>query len=754
MRQDQPKVVRIDQSAPEIPAAVSAAFPGAWLAPWLRAERKLRGAGYGDALCIAFERAGPACAEIIGPEPAIDMAEIVSSVAIKSGTKAAAQLCATAPMAAHRIGDAPRFRSWLNLMQRFAAMAPESVLPVLERSDALLARLTVTQLELWLLAGIRQAGVDPERRLAFFAFETPDASRLLAREADGLGFFDMDRKLKAYLTALYGQSLPIREAPPGRHDGAGRRASFGEGFIQMPAHFPGFRGAQAEALFRAALAHVGAHIRFTRSRFDVGGLKPLQIAVVSLIEDARVEHLAMREMLGLRRLWLQFHIAQASGALTAQSRFARLARALIDPDFEDRDGWVRKGRDLFFAAQPEWDDPSISREIGNLLGNDLGQLRIQFNAKSHVVQPPYRDDNLGLWRFPEDASTPPQEQAEILMDSVRIAQSETPEDADRTREDQQNRDTHTPVRPRGPEDDAPRTVVARYPEYDYEARHERAHWTTVVEYPAVPGPVDYIETVHARHAALIRRLTAMIRAAKVSRAERLKRQADGEVLDLDACIEAITALRGGDVPDTRVYQRIARRNRDLSISLLLDVSASTSDPVGDAGTSILDLLREATVVLSHAIASLDDPFAVAAFCSDGREDVRYVRIKDFGAPFDRKAGAALAGLRSGYSTRLGAALRHAGKDLVPRPSHRRLVLLVSDGEPSDIDCTDPAYLIEDAKRAVQRLAAQGIDVFCVGLGSGNTETLRRIFGRRGYVQISSVSALPERLASLYLRLTT
>lgn len=82
------------------------------------------------------------------------------------------------------------------------------------------------------------------------------------------------------------------------------------------------------------------------------------------------------------------------------------------------------------------------------------------------------------------------------------------------------------------------------------------------------------------------------------------------------------------------------------------------------------------------------------------------------------------------------------------------MLLVSDGEPSDIDCTDPAYLIEDAKRAVQRLAAQGIDVFCVGLGSGNTETERRIFGRRGFVQITSISALPERLAALYLRLTT
>ncbi len=747
-----PRLADPAEDTSSVPAAMRQAFDDDWLAPWLRAQTKLRDAGYGEPLVKAYGRAGLDCVGLIGAETVIGMADTLSSISIKSGVLAAERLCQVAPFAARAIGDAPRFRNWLNLMQRFAAMAPESTLAVLDRMEELLTRLNVAQLEAWLLAGIRQAGVDGEKRLDFFSLENPDALRLLEREAIGEGFFDMDRRLKAWFTALYGLRLPVQPAPLKRHDGVGRRASFGEGFIQMPAHFPGYHGDHAEALFRASLAHIGAHVRFTRRRFEVGKLKPLQVAVVSLIEDARVEQLAIREMPGLRRLWLQFHIAEASGVLTAESRFARLARALIDPHFEDPDGWVRKGRDLFLAAEPEWENSATSRAIGNLLGNDLGQLRIQFNAKSYVVQPPYRDDNLGLWAFPEDEN-PPQEQSEILLETARLRENTRSDQPDRTRNEPDDPADRTSVKPRAPDDPESGMPVARYPEYDYETRSERPDWTTVVEYPARRGPGSCIETIRDRHQDLIRRITAVIRSARVSRAQREKRQSDGEILDIDACIDALAALKAGEMPDPGVYQTVSRRRRDLAVSVLLDVSASTADPVGTEGATVLDLLRESTVVLSHAMATLGDPFSLAAFSSNGREDVRYTRIKEFGQPFDTSEGAALAGLSAGYSTRLGAALRHAGAGLSSQPTHRRLLLLVTDGEPSDIDCPDPRYLQEDARRAVQGLAARGMDVFCVGVGGANTETERRIFGRRGFVQIGSVDALPEKLAAIYMQLT-
>ncbi len=742
------RVAGADESA-DMPEHVRAAFPGEWLAPWLRALRKIEGAGYGAPLEAAFRTAGPSCAEIVGPEPAIDMADFLSAVTIKAGRRAGEALCAAAPAVARRFGDGPRFRSWLSLMQRFAAMAPESVLPVIERLESLLQRVNLSGLEAWLLAGVRIAGADRERRAAFFRMESPDAERLLDREAGETGFFDMERRMKAFMTALHGIHAPLREAPPGRHDGSQRRAGYGDGIIRMPASFPGFRGAQAEALYRASLAHISAHMRHSGARFPVGKLKPLQIAVVSLIEDARVEALAMREMPGLKRLWLPFHIAQSSGAMTAPSLFARLSRALIDPDFEDIDGWVRKGRDMFHAAADRIEDPGISRAIGNLLGNDLGQMRVQFNAKTYAVQPPYRDDNAGLWE-PDPDMTPPEDTEAVVVESARIRPSEEDE-PDRQREGDQPPDDTQRARSRPAEDPDTGIPVATYPEYDYQAGTERPDWTTVVEYPPQLGDPRFAQDVLERHADLAGRISALVRAARVGRPVRLRRQAEGETLDLDACIDALAGLRAGDMPDPRVYQIMARRSRDLAVAVLLDVSKSTGDAV--PGGTVLDLEREAVVLLAEAMGGMGDPFSIAAFSSNGRDELRYHRIKDFGEPPGRRIGAALAGLRPGYSTRLGAALRHAGASLASQPSFRRLILLVTDGEPSDVDCPDPAYLVEDARRAVQRLSAEGIDVFCVGLGARNTEQEARIFGQCGFVQIERIEALTEKLPALYLRLT-
>src|SRR5262249_17359132 len=151
-------------------------------------------------------------------------------------------------------------------------------------------------------------------------------------------------------------------------------------------------------------------------KFLIGRLKPLQIALISLIEDARVEALALRDLPGLRHLWLPFHTATPSLQATAASLMVRLARALIDPSYEDHDAWVSKGRALFAAAADRRTDPMTSREIGGLLGNDIGQMRLQFNAKSYVVEPVYRDDNLALWDF-GDQSDGQAEEIELPVDS-------------------------------------------------------------------------------------------------------------------------------------------------------------------------------------------------------------------------------------------------------------------------------------------------------------------------------------------------
>ena len=748
------KLVDGDAPARETLAeSIKDAFPEPTTAAWLRALRKLQGAGYGPSVSGAYESHAPKVARLIGPEPAIDLADLVSTVAIRSGRRAAECLSVAAEGVAIRYDDAAAFQRWMAIVTRFVGLAPESVVSVLERTDTVLARLSLESFESWLLAGVRNAGGDVERRREFFLIGNPEAERWMCREAGEVVFADRERPMKAYVDALFGVRVPIREPAANASEAARRRSSFGEGLIRMPPTFPGFIGDASDRIFRAALAHIGAHYRFTGGRFPLGKLKPLQVALVSLVEDARVEHLAMRTMPGLGRLWRPFHVAQPSGDMVAQSLFARLSRALIDADYADPNSWVEKGRTMFADRLSRIDDPAISREIGNLLGNDLGQMRIQFNAKTYVTEPAYRDDNLGLWDFGDDQNTA-EEQAEVIYETVRMSRNEDiePDQADRDRTEESDGDDAQRKARLSSASEEQGIPVARYPEYDHLTGRERAEWTTVVEYRPRPGPPDQAAMILERHQPLVDRLSRLIRAAKVSRPERMRRQLEGEVLDIDAVIDAAIARKSGDSPDPRVYQTTVRRYRDLSVLVLLDVSQSTADRVKGHVMSVLDLQREASVLLAHALEGIGDPFAIAAFCSNRRDDVRYMRIKDFGQPFDGLAQGLLTGVKPGYSTRLGAALRHAGADLRQQQTYRKLVLVVSDGEPSDIDCEDPKYLVEDARRAVQSLGTQGIDTFCVGLDSGGDAWLHHIFGR-SVLQLDRIERLPERLPMLYLRLT-
>ncbi len=727
-------------------------FPKAWEARWLRACRRLDQAGYGKGVVSSYTRNSCELADRIDPGDVLHLADVVSSVAIKSGKVAAQELPVAALRAADRLqGDEWLFRTWLGLMERFTHLAPESMLVVLQKMDYLLSRLNVTRLESWLLAGVRAAGADAERRFQFFTFADPEAERWLERESGSVTFADVQRELKIYMNALWGVRQPLRETSMHTPDHVWRRATFGGGVIHIPPSFPGYKGDQALDLYRASVAHIGAHLRYSGKPFPVLKLKPMQVAIISLIEDARVEQLAMREFPGLRRLWLPFHIALASGVMTAPSLLARLARALMDPDYRDGDGWIRRGREMVDASRDRW-DAEVSREIGGLLGNNLGQMRVQFNAKTYVVEPAYRDDNRGLWDFGEQQSAM-QMDSEMVFDSARIEELEDPEQPPDNERDElePGDDPATPVSIEVMEEDG--VPVARYPEYDYLTGRKRREWTTIVEFAPRPGPLRTIEDTLERYADVVNRIRLLISNARVSRPQRIRKQHEGDYLDIDACIESVIEQRLGEQPDPRVYSRTERRHRDLSVLTLLDISESTNDCVRGSKEKVIDIECQATALLAHAMSGLGDPFAIAAFCSNQREEVRYYRIKDFNADYDQRSRSWLAGLSGGYSTRLGAAIRHAGADIKTRLTHRRLILVLSDGEPSDIDILDRNYLVEDARDAVHSMAQDGIDVFCVALDTGGENYLTRIFGQRNFVRINKLESLPERLPMLYFRLT-
>lgn len=600
---------------------------------------------------------------------------------------------------------------------------------------------------------------DAAAQARYFALDTEEGRPLLQAEGGQTFFPDVERRLSLYLRALWGRNIKLRPVIHTEGAAAGRRAAIDGWTIRMPQTWRGCAGQPGVALYRAAAAHAASHIVFATQRFPVGSLKPLQVALVSLIEDARVEQLAMREFPGLRNLWKSFHVVQSSGALTAGSLMARLARALIDEDCEDGDPWVVKGRRLFFEQKEYWHEQSISRALGGLLGDDLGQMRVQFNFRTYMVEPAYRDDHQGIWDFGDMGEPAPDDDA-VVMQGARLADDDTNTGEEVTDEGEQP--------PPGEEEQVMRTAPTRrdealkeaalsppirYDEWDYMIGRERPSWCTLLEKPAPEGDPHAIEDILDRNQDLVNRVKYLVRAIQVQRPFRLNKRLEGDRLDLDACIRAAIELRSGIAPDPRVHEILGRQQRDLSVLVLLDLSQSTNDPVANDSGSILDLAREATVLLADAMARIGDSFAIHGFSSNGRHDVGYYRFKDFDRPYGDLSKARLAGMSGQLSTRMGTALRHAGSFLQDRRAHKKLILLVTDGEPSDIDVHDAQYLMFDAKKAVEENNRHGIFTYCMSLDPKADRYVSRIFGMRNYMVLDHIRRLPEKLPMLYMRVT-
>jgi Mg-chelatase subunit ChlD len=548
-------------------------------------------------------------------------------------------------------------------------------------------------------------------------------------------FSTIERRLTCYLRALWGQPVTFREAD-------GPRVSIVQGAIRMPRQAPVGVGGDGVTLYRAAAAHAAAHLAHSTEPFPLGKLRPIQVALVSLIEDARIERLAWRDMPGLRRLWLPFHTARPGGIPNAVSLMARLGRALIDPNYQDEDAWVFKGREMFEAETDRLSDPSISRSIGILLGNDLGQMRLQFDISGYLVEPPYRDDNTFLWDFPADSS-PPKAETAVL--------AQTPACENTTGSGSDGAPKDIPPPREAPAADVPDSRPYHYPEWDYVIGIHRPAWCTLWERPAEPGDARAIDDILARHEDIVRRVNRLVKSARVGHAARLRRQVEGNDLDLDACITAMADMRAGRAPSPYVYQRPGHTRRDLAVLWLLDLSRSTNHFVATAGTTVLALAREATAVVAEAIDTTGDSFAVHGFDSSGREDIGYYRFKDFDEPYAKPPRARLAAMTGRRSTRMGAALRHAGHLLRGRHAARKLIVLVTDGVPHDIDVHDRWYLALDAKRAVEEQTRAGIATFCVSLDPGADRYVTRIFGAGSYLVLDQLRRLPEKLALVYLR---
>ena len=564
---------------------------------------------------------------------------------------------------------------------------------------------------------------------------------------------ELPRAPERFVRALWGFELRVAPLPTPSNQALARRPRFVGKRLWLPASpLVGVPGSFNDYLF-AACAHISAHLRFGAPRFEVKSLKPAQIAIISLLEDARVERLATAQYPGLQRLWAPYHQARAEGAKTSSSLLGRLARALHDEAYLDDDEWVNKGRQLFLQGHRRWHDTNLCRELGGVLGNDLGQMRVQFNAKDYVVQPAYRDDNVGLWLFEHESSadgTPFESEA-----VRRIESDQAPKQGERGAKTNPARhgsasEPASAVQSAATSEPA---SVTRHAEWDYVIQRERPAFCSVRDRPIAPGDAARVASTLARYAAVRKRLERSALRLADRRPLQVRRLLDGDRLDLSASIAALVAGRSAAQPDPRVYRRLRFLLEPPALLLLLDLSESLNARAPRGSSTLLELAESASSLLATSLASLSSDFAIHGFSSNGRHDVGYCRFKDFDAPYDEHARARLAGMRAQLSTRLGTALRHAGQALATRKARRKLLLVVTDGEPSDVDVHDPEYLLFDAKQATTGNRRLGVTSFCIGLEANAQKSVHRIFGAGNYTLVDQLESLPSRLAEVYLRLS-
>ena len=595
-----------------------------------------------------------------------------------------------------------------------------------EKSPQLLELLSLQGLGNWVDYGIRNYSHHPEQQRDYFSLRSADSRAVLQRERHGTLLVDHIRPLDLYLRALwqdedvlvpYSTAFDVQRQPMPYFDAMG---------IRLPDVYDERAGVHGLDRYRAALAHIAGHRRWSTAIFG-DNFSPAQRMAIECFEDSRIEALAMREYPGLRRIFMALHPSPVDGACNPTThsclrhRLSLLSRALLDPPrrFEQVQlaDWVQRFHALL--AQGE----SSTSEMAGLALSYLGKTRLQSDQLPNTwfadTEVDYRDDNRHLWRFHE------------LSDDEDMF--DTPDQTPPSQEIQSLPPRH-------------------YPEWDYSSQTFRPDWVSLYERLHPSGQAADIDALLAKHSALAKRLKRLLDLLKPQNKVRVRYQEDGSELDLDVALRSLIDLRAGGQPDPRINMSHTTNERSIAVTLLLDLSQSLNEKARGSEQTVLQLSQEAVSLLAWAVQQLGDPFAIAGFHSNTRHDVRYFHLKGFGEHWGDDVKARLAAMQAGYSTRMGAAMRHAANTLRSQPADKKLLLVLTDGQPSDIDVHDERLLIEDAHQAVRELDNQGIFSYCINLDAAADAYVSDIFGRQ-YTVIDNIARLPEQLPKLFMALT-
>ena len=300
-----------------------------------------------------------------------------------------------------------------------------------------------------------------------------------------------------------------------------------------------------------------------------------------------------------------------------------------------------------------------------------------------------------------------------------------------------------------------------YDEWDHLIADYRSRWCRLTEVGLAGDAGEFFGRTLADYARLLPEVRRQFQRIRPEMYRSIRGLEDGEDFDLNATIDARIDVRARRAPSTRLYRSRVREARDVATLFLLDMSASTDEPLAPAGTDgragrrIIDALREALVIMTEALDELGDAYAIYGFSGQGRANVEFYLVKGFGERLGPTVKARIGGIAPKRSTRMGAALRHATRKLTAVGARARHLMLLSDGFPQDDDYGEDRrshlYGIRDTAAALREADAAGIMPFCVTVDRAGHDYLREMCDASRYLVIEDIAALPRELPKVYRR---
>jgi len=796
----------------KLPLVIS--MPSDFIARWLRRGNEL--ADIDQDVAVQYFESSPLVIDLLEPEQ-IDQWAFLGHEIAKKSWKAAKEYFKTSPevmkkidpcdlerwarLGIYLIEKSPRIKSDYGVHSLLAqgvhtgkAKVIDLAIQYFKSAPQILGRLTVNDLEAWVQKGISVVEKESDKGAAYFSLQTGSSRNAVETLVKGLELRDIYSVLSKYAGALTDRKIRIRSSSVFYKNlpGLSRFFTVTDGArIFLPSMINVFGNEDMNfKTYKCSLSHEIAHILF--GTFDIsfqeikklsGLSSPVQaFKIFEFLEDERVDYLMGRLFPGLEKDRLMIMDAYSdkmppgsngkkcifssfgfdvpasstSGgeieskltvllkeALPEVRNSEQTAQGVFDLTVKLCSSIEGKGALELCQCQEAYErifyrgiiDYDLVEESRTGMSKLVLNITERFNDRNREVPFEYIEE--ALLRI-EESSGP---ESDVLLWQIQ--------EADKL--DELFERVEILVADIEEESRLRRSVF--YDEWDMKLEDYKKDWCRVREIEMPSTTLLFYNQTITEHYGLVSLLRRHFGLLRPDRVKRYFREERGDDFDLDALIESVVERHAGVTPSDKVYIRRDKKLRDVSVAFLVDMSYSTSEEL-PSGKRIVDIEREALILMGEALESIGDQWAVYGFSTNYRDKVDFYVVRDFNEPFNDEVKMRFESIRPMAQTRLGAAIRHANSLLCRQDSLIRLLILLSDGRPYDIDYGDVHYSVEDTRMALWEGRSRGLSSYCITVDKRSREYLPHMYGESNYSIIDNIEYLPTTLPLIYKRLTT